>query len=123
MTGTSAQAADRPSHRSVEFHATRRTSLRLSGRAVVLLLVMAGVMLLAVAPLRGYLGARDRLAGLRRQATVLEQRNARLEAQIRQLNDPNELARLARACLGLVPPGETAFVVIPDRGRPIPPDC
>ena len=123
MSTASAHTADRPSHRSVEVHPTRRTSVRLSGRALVLLLVMAGVMLLAVTPLRGYLGARDQLAGLRRQATVLERRNAKLEAQIRQLNDPNELARLARECLGLVAPGETAFVIIPDRGRPIPPDC
>lgn len=112
-----------PSDRSVEVHPTLRSSIRLSVRAIVLLVVMAGVALLAIAPLRGYLGARDELAGLRRQATVLEHRNAKLEAQIRQLNDPNELSRLARACLGLVAPGETAFVVIPDHGRPLPPDC
>jgi cell division protein FtsB len=123
MSVTSAHAADRSPGPGLDLHATRRTSIRLSARAVVLLLVMVGVMLLAIAPLRGYLGARDQLASLRRQATVLEHRNATLEAQIQQLNDPNELTRLARACLGLVAPGETAFILIPDHGRPIPPDC
>ena len=123
MSATSAHAADGPSGHSVEVHPTRQTSIRLSTRAVVLLLVMVGVMLLGIAPLRGYLGARDQLAGLRQQAAVLERRNAKLEAHIQQLNDPNELARLARACLGLVAPGETAFAVIPDHGRPVPPDC
>ena len=123
MSATSAQTAGRSSGRSVEVHPTSRTSIRVSGRALLLLLVMAGVMLLGIAPLRGYLGARDQLAGLRREATVLERRNAKLGSQIQQLTDPNELARLARACLGLVPPGETAFVIIPDHGRPLPPDC
>jgi cell division protein FtsB len=124
MSATSAQAAGRPSGRSGKVHPSRRTtSVHLSARAIVLLLVMAGVMLLGIAPLRGYLDARDQLAGLRRQAALLEQRNAKLETQIQHLNDPNELARLARACLGLVAPGETAFVVIPDHGRPLPPDC
>ena len=33
------------------------------------------------------------------------------------------LERIARECLGMVKPGETAFVVVPAHGKPDPPDC
>ena len=100
-----------------------RSSLRLSGRAVALLLIALAVMLLAVAPLRGYLDERSDLAELRSHAAVLEQQNARLDDRIAQLSDATYLERLARECLGMVKPGETAFVVVPAHGEPDPPDC
>lgn len=96
---------------------------RPSGRAVALLLIVSAVMLLGIAPLRGYIDARGQLTGLRRQASQLEQQNAKLERRIEQLGDPTYLERLARACLGLVKPGETAFVIVQTNGRPTPPDC
>ena len=39
------------------------------------------------------------------------------------LNDPRTLERLARECLGMVRPGQIAFVTIPKHAAPIPPDC
>ncbi len=109
--------------RHVEAHPTRNTSVRLSARAVVLLLLACAVMMLGVAPLRGYLGERSQLADLRQQAAQLDSANATLQTRIDQLSDPTYLEKLARECLGMVKPGETAFVIVPKHGRPTPPDC
>ena len=108
---------------AVEMHPSARSSVRLSGRAVALLLIALAVMLLAIAPLRGYLDERSQLADLRNQGAVLQQQNARLDDRIAQLSDATYLERLARECLGMVKPGETAFVVVPAHGEPDPPDC
>jgi cell division protein FtsB len=80
-------------------------------------------MLLMIAPLRGYLDERSQLAVLRIQATQLDKQNATLQARIAQLSDSTYLEMLARECLGMVKPGETAFVIVPARGKPNPPDC
>ena len=53
----------------------------------------------------------------------LESQNERLQERLLELNDPRELERIARACLGMVRPGETAFVTIPESGYPKPPAC
>ena len=108
---------------SVEVHPSRNTSVRLSGRAIALLFLACAVMLLGIAPLRGYLDERGQLADLRHQATQLESENAKLQTRIDQLSDPTYLERLARECLGMVKPGETAFVIVPKHGKPTPPDC
>ena len=108
---------------SIEVRTIGRTSLRLSGRAVALFLIVCAVMLLGIAPLRGYLDERGQLGDLRRQAAVLEAQNAKLQTQIDRLTDEAYLERIARACLGMVDPGETAFVLVPTHGSPTPPDC
>lgn len=73
---------------------------------------------LAVAPLRTLLEQRSRLDQLERQARGLTDRNDRLEARIDRFSDPVFLEHLARECLGMVRPGETAFVLVPKRGAP-----
>jgi len=115
-------SAQAESH-SVEIHAGKNTSIRLSGRAIALLFVVCAVLLLAVGPLRGYLDERAQLSDLRQQTTQLEAANAKLQARIDQLGDPAYLERLARECLGMVHPGETAFVIVPKHGNAVPPDC
>jgi cell division protein FtsB len=100
-----------------------KTSVRLTARAALLLVVMLVVFAFALAPLRAYLGQRSALADLQRQTEKLERQNERLQERLLQLNDPRELERLARACLGMVRPGETAFVAIPETGYPKPPAC
>jgi len=96
---------------------------RLNARAVALLLIALAVLLLAIAPLRGYLDERGQLADLRQQATVLERQNQALQHTIDRLSDATFLERLARECLGMVRPGETAFVIVPARGKPDTPNC
>jgi cell division protein FtsB len=107
--------------------AVARTGPRISARAVMLLMVVLVVLTLSIAPVRAYLDERSRLADLEHQATQLEQRNAQLETTIRALKDPAELERVARRCLGMVRPGELAFVTVPQHGRkdgvPVSSDC
>jgi cell division protein FtsB len=78
---------------------------------------------LAVAPLRTLIDQRNQLTQLERQADELASRNAQLEARIDRFNDPTYLERLARECLGMVRPGETAFVMVPTHGAPPTPRC
>jgi cell division protein FtsB len=98
-------------------------SVRISGRALVLLLLVLVVLTFAIAPLRAYLAERSQLAELLVQADELEASNAALARRIERLNDPDYLERLARECLGMVEPGETAFMTVPKVGAPHPPDC
>jgi cell division protein FtsB len=100
-----------------------KTSVRLTAQAAMLLIVMLVIFAFALAPLRAYLGQRSALADVQRQAEKLERQNERLQERLLELNDPRELERLARACLGMVRPGETAFVTVPQTGYPKPPAC
>jgi cell division protein FtsB len=109
--------------RTVDVRSDARLSIRLNGRAVALLLIALAVMLLAIPSLRGYLDERGQLKDLQNQATALEQQNQTLQTRIDQLSDATFLERIARECLGMVKPGETAFVVVPAHGKPDPPDC
>jgi cell division protein FtsB len=81
------------------------------------------VAIVAIAPARAYLEQHDRLEELQRQASEIERSNDELRDRIADLNDPRTLERMARACLGMVMPGETGFVVIPRGEAPTPPDC
>ena len=83
---------------------------RLTGRAAVLLVALTVLGFTAAVPARQYLAERGRIAELERTATELEELNGDLRAQISSLRDPAELERLARACLGMVAPGEVLFV-------------
>ena len=93
---------------------------RLTGRAAALLVVIALLALLALVPTRQFLAQRGRIADLEAQAARLEEQNGALRAQIAELQDPAELERLARECLGMVRPGEIALVV---PGAPASGDC
>jgi cell division protein FtsB len=99
--------------------ALSREGPRLTGRAAVLLVVVTALALVALVPARQLLAQRSRIGELERRAELLEDQNAELRLRISRLNDPAELERLARACLGMVMPGETALIV-PDAE---PADC
>jgi cell division protein FtsL len=83
---------------------------RLTGRAAMLLVAVAFLAVMAVVPARQFLEQRGRIAELERRTAELEQSNAGLRAEVERLHDPAELERLARECLGMVAPGEVAFV-------------
>ncbi len=99
----------------------RRT--RISGRFAVLILVVFAVLALGVAPLRTYFAQRGQVTQLERQTQLLASQNQKLQRQVTHLGDPAELERLARECLGMIRPGEIAFVTVPRRGAPVPPAC
>ena len=101
----------------------RTSQPRLTARAAVLAVVALILLTLAVAPLRALIDQRSDLAKLEQQAEQLADRNARLEARVDRFTDPTYLEELARECLGMVRPGETAFVMVPTRGAPPSPSC
>jgi cell division protein FtsB len=103
--------------------ADRPRRARLSARGALLLVVVILLLVAAVNPVRSLLDERGRLADLRRQTVELQTRNDVLQHQVDRLNDPAYLERLARQCLGMVKPGEIAFVMVPKHGAPVPPDC
>jgi cell division protein FtsB len=103
-------------------HRARRT-WRLSARAGGLAVVVALLLTLAVAPFRTLMDQRGQLGDLHRQTEQLQRENADLQRKIQRFNDPAYLEYLARACLGMVRPGEIAFVTVPKHGAPVPPPC
>ena len=99
----------------------RRRRARLTARATILLTIMIGVLVLSVAPARMYFEQQAELARFEHEEAVLERKNEALSARADQLRDRTFLERLARQCLGMVKPGEVAFVVVPKEGAPAPP--
>jgi cell division protein FtsB len=96
----------------------RAARVRVSTRAAVLVVLVLVVLTFAIAPLRELMSQRDKLDGVQRQAQMLQNQNDALQRRIVQLQDPAYLERLARECLGMVEPGETAFVTVPEEGPP-----
>ncbi|HEY7755360.1 MAG TPA: septum formation initiator family protein [Actinomycetota bacterium] len=84
---------------------------RLTGRAAALLVAVGLLVMMALVPARQFLEQRARIDELERRTVQLEQANADLRQEIARLHDPVELERRARECLGMVAPGEIAFVV------------
>ena len=103
----SATTTRRPSSRP----RLERDRPRLTGRAAALLVAVAILAAMAILPIGRYLDQRTAIAGIERRAAELEAQNADLRAEIAQLHDPTELEELARSCLGMVGPGEVAFVI------------
>jgi cell division protein FtsB len=96
---------------------------RLSARGALLLVVVALLLVAAIAPVRNLMDQRRQMRELQSQAVTLQRQNSVLQAQVNQLNDPLYVEQLARRCLGMVRPGEIAFVVVPKHGTPTPTDC
>ena len=108
---------------SVEVRPSRRSSVRFSGRAVALLLIALAVMLLRSLRSAAIWTNAVSLRIFASHAAQLDRQNATLQTRIAQLSDATYLELLARECLGMVKPGETAFVIVPAHGKPNPPDC
>jgi cell division protein FtsB len=100
VRGAGRQSASRPRRRS-----------RPTARAVLLVVVVIALLFAATVPLRTYLSQRNQLARLQHQTQVLEHQSQLLDKQIQQLHDRRYLEQLARACLGMVRPGEIHFAV------------
>lgn len=83
---------------------------RLTGRAAALLVAIAILVVMAIVPIGRYVDQRSAIADIERRAAELDTQNADLRAEISRLHQPTELERLARECLGMVGPGEVAFV-------------
>lgn len=85
-----------------------------AGPQVVAVLLVAAVFgSMAVQPTRQLLEQRTRMAGLTAELAELQATNQALARRIARLKDPAYIERRARAEIGLVRPGERAFVVMP----------
>jgi cell division protein FtsL len=100
-----------------------RGKIKITPRASILLVVLFLGAVFAVAPARAYLDARAEREALSQQVAALETQNAALRDRVADLNDPNTIERMARECLGMVKPGEIAFVPVPEGGAPAARDC
>ena len=92
-------------------------------RALVLLMIVVALAVAILQPVRAYVAEQGHLGRLERSIASLERGNDSLEQQIARLKDPRYIEALARLCLGMVKPGEIAFVPIPNGGKAQPPPC
>jgi len=108
---------------SARTQALPRSRVRLTARAAILAVLIVLAFAVSLVPIREYLAQRAQIARLENQTSMLSTANRQLENRVAALHDPQELERLARACLGMIRPGETAFVVVPKHGAPQPARC
>ena len=108
---------------SVRSQALPRTRARLTARAGILAALVVIIGALSIVPAKQLLGQRATIAELEQRSESLQRANDALEERISRLHDPDELERLARVCLGMVKPGETAFVTVPRHGISSPVPC
>ena len=97
--------------------------MKLTPKAAILSVILMVLLLYMMVPLRSYLEQRARLTQLTQQANALQRQQASLMHEIAQLQDPDYLQRIARECLGMVRPGEIAFVIVPKTEAPGLPGC
>ena len=95
--------------RSPRLHARPQIRWDRLGR-IALLLVLVGVLALYVNPLRSWWSTKQESAARGAEVAELERENAELRKRRDQLKDPRMLENEARR-LGMVKPGERAFVV------------
>lgn len=96
--------------------------LRVTGRAILLVVVLLLLALGGVGVFRQYLSQRSEIDRMERRIDGLEAQRIQLQGRIEHLQDPEYLERLARECLGMVRPGEISFVV-PDEQGTAPASC
>ena len=92
--------------------------VRLTPRAAILAAIVLVLATATVVPLRQYFAQQAQMEALERRVDALQEERDRLQREIERLRDPEYLERLARVCLGMVRPGEIAFVTVPKGGKP-----
>lgn len=79
----------------------------------VLVLVTGALAMTGLAPARQAYHQRQVIREEESRLQELERKNAELESRLARLEDPAYREMLAREQLGMVRPGETAYVVVP----------
>jgi cell division protein FtsB len=92
---------------------------RLTGRAAILVLVLAVLAVSYASSLRAYLEQRSHIVELK--ATIAERRATidELELEKKRWEDPAYVSQQARERFGYVKPGATPFVVLGKDGKPL----
>ena len=121
-----ARGTSRPGHRPsaarARVQATARDTPprpRFTGRAAILVLVLAVLMVSYASSMRAYLEQRNHLASLRASIADSEQNIDQLRREKRRWNDPAYVQAQARQRFGYVMPGEIGYQVIGEDGQPL----
>jgi cell division protein FtsB len=85
---------------------------KLTGRAVVLILVLAALVMSLAFPIREYLAQRAAIAAAEDRVAMLESRVGGLQDQARRWRDDDFVEQQARERLHYVMPGETGLVLL-----------
>lgn len=85
---------------------------RLTGRAVVLILVTAALVMSLAFPVREYLAQRAAITAAEQRAAILEERVEGLQGQVDRWRDDDFVEQQARERLHYVMPGETGLVLL-----------
>lgn len=109
----SAQQPPRGSSREETGVTWERRRARLVLPVLLVVAVLSAVVLGFVSPIRQLLAQQRRIVDTREEADVLDAKNARLNDRIDQLQRDSVVEQIAREELGLVMPGEEAYVLVP----------
>ena len=101
--------------------AAERPHSRLTGRAAVLVLVIAVLTVSYASSLRAYLQQRSHINDLKTSIAQHEANIDALETEKERWEDPAYVAAQARERLGYVMPGEKAYLVLGEDGKPLEP--
>jgi cell division protein FtsB len=100
-----------------------RSNPRLTGRAAVLVLVVAVLVVSFASSLKAYLQQRDHIDTMRAQIAQRAQAIDELETEKERWSDPAYVEQQARERFGYVMPGETAYVALDAHGNRIQPEA
>ena len=92
---------------------------RLTGRAAILVLVIAVLTVSYASSLRAYLQQREHIGDLKSQIAARSAAIDELEREKRRWNDPAYVRAQARERFGFLMPGETSYVVLGEDGKPL----
>ncbi|MDI6909148.1 septum formation initiator family protein [Nocardioides sp.] len=98
--------------------APARRRPRLTGRAAILVLVLAVLTVSYASSLRAYLQQRDQIGDLKSQIALRQASIEDLEREKGRWEDPAYVRQQARE-LNFVMPGETSYVVLDENGDPL----
>lgn len=92
---------------------------RFTGRAAILILVVAVLTVSYASSMRAYLQQRAHISDLKAQISEREASIDSLEREKRRWNDPAYVQTQARERFGYVMPGETSYIVLGKDGKPL----
>jgi cell division protein FtsB len=92
---------------------------RFTGRAAILVLVLAVLAVSYASSMRAYLQQRAHIQELKTQIAQREANIDQLEREKRRWRDPAFVQAQARERFGYLMPGETSYVVLDESGRPL----
>lgn len=113
----SSRGARRPGAATVP--APKRPRSRFTGRATILFVVVAVLTVSYASSLRAWLEQRDHIADLQRQISQSEKEISALEREKRRWKDDAYVEQQARERFGFVMPGEKAYRVLDEDGKPL----